>query len=177
MTQGIETMLNLPPLEEALRERGLLPEDPDPGLGDDGEETPDPELARILEVAQAAETQLATVEGKDHADAMDMVFKETLEHARNIVDLGFNIDHARAARMFEVAATMYSRAIEAKDTKRKRQLEAMKLALDKRKLDLEERKLKHEMGEQPEAMQADAVIVEDRNDLIKRLRAQMKGGE
>ena len=51
----------------------------------------------------------------------------------------------------------------------------MKLALDQRKLDLDEKKLKAQLGEttEPKIIDGEATVIrEDRNELIKRLRAQ-----
>src|SRR5206468_2670849 len=102
--------------------------------------------------------RFALIQGQDHSDAMDKVYKETLKHAQDIMDLGFNIDHARAARMFEVASAMYGRAIEAKDKKRDAQLRALKLAMEQQKLELDETRLRHEMGER-DTITTDGVIV------------------
>ncbi len=172
MTQGMETFLNLPALDDALREKGLLPEENTADRSDDG--TDDPVLINTVAMAQAAEQRLVMVEGRDHAEAMDKLFKETLQHAHDIMDLGFNVDPARSARMFEVATAMYGRAIEAKNSKRDAQLKAMKLALDQRRLDLDEERLRHQRGEADPIDAPSSVIVEDRNELIRRMREQIK---
>jgi len=174
MTQGIEKIFNLPSMEDILKEKGVLPEEPiDETPSDefecDGE--PDPELMHTLEMAQ---NRIDMVEGKDHSDAMDNLHKETLKHAQDLMDFGFNIDVSRARGIFEVAAAMYGRAIEAKNSKREAQLKAMKLALDQRKLDLDEKRIKAQLGEtEANTIPGEATIVrEDRNEIIKRLREQ-----
>ncbi len=106
--------------------------------------------------------------GSDHADAMAEVYKDMLKTARDLVDLGFNVDTRSAATIFEKSAMFYKGAIDAMDSKRKRELDAMKLVLDSRKLENEEKRLNHELGEKP--IDAEATILEDRNELIRRAR-------
>jgi hypothetical protein len=67
---------------------------------------------------------------------------------------------------------LYSTALKAKETKRDMQLKTMKLMLDSRKLDLEEKRLNHDLGDRP--FDAEATIVEDRNELIRMAREQAK---
>ena len=170
MTQGIERMLGLPPLEDALREHGLLDEDAVPDFEVSAEV---PQLQGFTEMADQAGRQLAAMGGVDHSEAMDGVYKEALKHARSMMDLGFNIDPSRMRGIFEVATVMYARALEAKNAKRDAELKAMKLMLDSRKLDLEERKFRAVMGEG--MIEAEAtVITEDRNELLRRIREQNK---
>lgn len=177
MTQGLDNLLNLPSMEEILKEKGVLPKveneiNPDEFVS---EEETDNELLRTVEMAQQAQKRLDMVEGTDHSEAMDKLHAETLKHAQDLMDLGFNIDLPRARGIFEVAANMYGRAIEAKNAKRDAQLKAMKLALDQRKLDLEEKKLKldYPESEQNKTIIGNGTIIkEDRNELIKRLRAE-----
>lgn len=125
-------------------------------------------LSTAVALADQAATALAIQDGDGHSQAMDEIHKETLKTARDLVDLGFNVDQRSAATIFEKATMMYKTALDAKDSKRKLQLEAMKIMQTSRKLDLEERKLQHEMGDVP--VDAEATIVEDRNELIKRIR-------
>ena len=63
--------------------------------------------------------------------------------------------------------------MDAKNSKRDAQLKMMKVLQDQRKLELDELKLKHEMGDTP-VDKADVIMVEDRNQLLKRLRDDMK---
>jgi len=109
------------------------------------------------------------VEGSDHANAMDKIHEETLKHAQDMMDLGYNVDMPRQRGIFEIATMMYARAIEAKNSKRDAQLKTMKLALDQRKLDLDEKKLRHEIGEQT-VNAGVTVTMGDRNEILKRMR-------
>lgn len=155
MTKGIHDFFDLPEMDKAFG-----PGDVDPVAE---------ALVSSLD-AGAMTDKLAGMDGRDHGEAMDKVFDETLKHAQSIMDLGFNIDHARAARMFEVGATMYKVAVDAKNSKRDAQIKTMELILKQQKHELEKRIA----GEaSPETMDA-AVVVEDRNELIKRLREQAK---
>jgi hypothetical protein len=116
-------------------------------------------------------------EGKDHSEAMYKVFNETLKHAQDLMDLGFNIDTRSMRGIFEVATNMYNTAISAKNSKRDAQLKAMKLALDQRKLDLDEKRIKSQLNEPEQPVLENGsgtVIVEDRNALIKRIRENAK---
>ena len=166
MTQGIRNMLNLPSMED------LLNEDLDISEEDmESEEANQASLDAAVMLAERAEQSL-TINDGGHAEAMDVIHKETLKHARDLADLGFNVDQRSAATIFEKSTMMYKVAQDAKDSKRKMQLDAMKLMQNQRKLELDEMKLRHEMGEQ--VIETESTIIEDRNELIKRLREQAK---
>jgi len=185
MTRGIEETLNLPSLEEALREKGLEA----PGItsaAPSEEEVEDvsedemvaevPDGLDLTHAEQAAELarrvrRMKQASGEDHEVAMDSLHKEGLSHARSLIDLAFNIDHARARGIFEQAANFYKIAMDSKNSKRDAQLKAMKLALDQRRVELEERKLlgPEEVAEATPVQQG-AVMVEDRNELLRRWR-------
>jgi len=178
VTQGIERMLNLPSLEDILREKGVLPEGETiepvndteiPNMLPENEE-----LMRTVEMAKQAQSRLDMVEGIDHSEAMDKLHKETLKHAQDMMDLGFNIDQRSARGIFEVAVNMYGRAIEAKNAKRDAQLKSLKLALEQRKLELDEKRINAQIGEQDRnTIPGEGVVIrEDRNELIKRIREQ-----
>ncbi|CAM6054461.1 unnamed protein product [Sphagnum tenellum] len=179
MTKGIIAALNLPSMEDVLREQGVLPDKSAEDVTDDNvsSDVPDSELMRTVEMAQQAQTRLDMVEGTDHAIALDKVFTETLKHAQDLMDLGFNVDIPRARGIFEVAANMYGQAISAKNSKRDAQLKAMKLALDQRKLDLDEKRLNAQLGEtEKNTIVGEATVIkEDRNELIKRMREKKDG--
>lgn len=173
MTRGIETMLNLPHLDDLLKGEGMLQHAP--AAPEDTQDL-DAKLAQALALAEQAEKKLALVNGTDHAESMDALYDEIRKHAQDLMDLGFNIDHARARGIFEVASSMFKNAIDAKNSKRDAELKAMRLALDEKKLELERLRVHHEtgLGAAGGGIIAEAVVVEDRNELIKRLRAQIK---
>jgi len=111
-----------------------------------------------------------TLEGADHSAAMDNLHNEILQHARDLMAYGFNIDHPRARGIFEIAAALYGHAITSKSSKRDAQLRAMKLALDAKRVDLEEKRTNSAIGF---VDTEGAVLVEDRNELLRRIREQM----
>lgn len=167
MTRGIEDMLNLPHLEDLLKDNGME--------SDDNTEENDRRLAEALAIAEQAEQRLAMTTGADHALAMDDLYTEIKKHAQDLMDLGYNIDHARARGIFEIASSMFKNAIDAKNSKRDAELKAMKLALDEKRLELDRIRVKFEtgMGSTGDGEIREAVIVEDRNVLLKQLRDQM----
>lgn len=170
MTRGIEDMLNLPHMDEVLKSRGVdhLEDDLDEGVT----ATDEIAISQSTDLMDAAAQKLAMVEGTDHAKAMDVIYTETLEHSRNLMDLAYNVDERSRRGILEIAATMYKNAIDAKNSKRDMQLRVMKIMQDQQKLELDERKWRTEIGE--EAVESRAVVIEDRNELIKQIRAQAK---
>ena len=168
MTKGISNMLNMPTLEEALREQNANAEPAEPVTPPDEVKIEDT-VGRLNELT----TRMALLDGTDHSAAMDEIYKEILGHARDLMDYGFNIDSPRARGIFEVASAMYGHAMSAANSKRDAQLKAMRLALDRKKVDLEEKRTNHVIGQQAATLTTDnTIIVEDRNELIRRLRAQ-----
>ena len=75
--------------------------------------------------------------------------------------------------MFEVAEKFYKSAMDAKNSKRDAQLKMMKILQDQRKLELDEIRMKHDMGDKP-IDTADVVMVEDRNQLLRKLKDEIK---
>lgn len=106
------------------------------------------------------------VEGRDHADKMDEIHRQTLQHAAELMEFGYNAEPNRSRGFFEIAASMYGRAIEASNSKRESQLKAMRLALIQRKQELD---AKTETQTFQSTGNGDVVIVEDRNALLRRL--------
>jgi phage-related minor tail protein len=88
------------------------------------------------------------------------------------MDLAYNVDDRARRGILEIAVSMYKNTIDAKNSKREMQLKVMKLMQDQQKLDLDERKFRADQGE--EVIETKSTIVEDRNELIKRIRAQSK---
>lgn len=161
MTQGLEKALGLPHLDDLL---------------DDEPKTKPVAKASDEAVAldlQSVEAFASLIKGTDHGDAMDEVHEEALKHARDIVDLGFNIDPAKARGMFEQGANFYKIAIDAKNSKRDAQLKAMKLILDHRKFELEKAQASGTVTPTP-TIEAEATVVMTHNDLLRRYHADKK---
>ena len=155
MTVGMEKFFDLPPLDEVLKANGIDVET------DDGN--------NIV-------SQRSSLEGNDHSESMESLHEEIVQHARDLMAYGYNIDMPRQRGIFEIAASMYGHAMAAKVSKRDAQLKSIKLALDSRKVDLEEKRTNHIIG-QTQAATIDGngtIVVEDRNELLKKLREQIK---
>jgi RNA processing factor Prp31 len=170
MTQGLRNLLNLPSLDDVLKTKGIDVNTPPPDAPPDEQQ-----ISHTLEKLQHLTDRMALADGSDHTEAMNELYKEIVTHARDLMAYGFNIDSPRARGIFEVAATMYGHAMSAANSKREAQMKTIRLALDRKKVDLEERRTNHMVGQQAATMDhADnTIIVEDRNELIKRLRNQI----
>ena len=173
INENIVDMLNLRPLDEVLKEKGV---DVEPAAEPVAEpeiesEEVDEETQNAVAALEDMSAKMSLMDGTDHADAMDELHKETLEHARDLMSYGFNIDHPRARGIFEIAASMYAHAISAKNAKRDAQLKALKLAMDRKRIELEEKRTNHTIGQTDTKIADDGtILVEDRNELLRRMR-------
>ena len=169
INDNIVDMLNLRPLDEMLKEKGVEVETPP-----EAKETPEDEVQNAVATLREISAKIAMIEGTDHSEAMDELHKEILGHARDLMSYGFNIDHPRARGIFEIAASMYAHAISAKNSKREAQLKAMKLSMDKKRVELEEKRTNHAVGQSSAMIATDGtILVEDRNELLRRLREKI----
>jgi hypothetical protein len=168
MTIHLDNAFGLPHLDDLMKDEGVLPV-AETQVVETMTETQATQLVSGLQKAHAATSNLDAV---DHAKAMDTIHDETLDYAQKVMDLGFNIDPARAPRMFEVATGLYKTAIDAKNSKRDAQLKAAQLMINQQKLELDKLQM---TGQASEAIETKGVMVEDRNELLKRIRAQARG--
>lgn len=166
MSKGITDSLNMRSLEDIMAET-------------DQEEIGD-ELAEIDEDDEqvhntpTAGTDLITskqMRGSEHGKRMDEIYSEAIDVARQIVDMGMNIDPAKAPRMFEVANQLFKTAQDSADSKRDSELQLMKLIQNQQKLELDRKRLAAELGEKGE-ISGEVIMVEDRNKLLQMLRDQ-----
>jgi hypothetical protein len=171
MTVGISDFLNLPTLQEVLKkdkkEETISEEEIEKEI--------DEQASKSTAILHDMSARLLLLEGTDHSEAMDELHQEIVQHARDLMAYGFNTDMRGARGIFEVAGQFYGHAISTKNSKRDAQLKAIKLAMDKKKLDLDEKKTNHIIGNQTQvaSISGGNVVVEDRNELIKRLREEM----
>lgn len=163
MTKGLDKVFGLPSMEDILAET---------------EETEEKELEVVQqpELPSIDHTFLDNEAAEEHGRAMDVIHDEMLQHAKDIAELAFDLDPARAPRMLEVGAMYYKGAMEAKNSKRDAQLKLLKLINDDRKLKLEEAKFAAERGELG-SDKADVIMIEDRNALLKRLKEEASKSE
>lgn len=168
MTRSFAEALGIPHLDDLLAEQGIEATQAVPEGSTHREQAPAP----VTAVAQVTSMVDGSAEAKDHANKAELVYTEALDHAQKVFDLGYNIDPARAPRMFEVATGLLKLALDAADSKRDAQLKAKKLMLDQQKLDLERQR----MGEVTPGttIETTATMVEDRNELIKRHLAEAR---
>lgn len=171
MSRVIQEAFDLPTLEDLLRA---------PRETDDGEvitdemvndsDIDDGEVADFTNslISGSIKVDPDTVEAKDHADNTDDIFGQTLQHAQDLMDLGYNVDTRSAGRIFETAANMYKIALDAKNSKRDAQLKAQKLKIENEKL----KALLRQQSGGGDVLEQEAVVMADRNDMIKRLRGQ-----
>lgn len=169
MTIHLDNAFGLPHLDDLMKDEGLVPKQPsETGIT----EADADQIVAGLTVAKNNAVSTGLDSG-DHAKSMDLLFDETLDYAQKVMDLGFNIDPARAPRMFEVATGLYKAAMDAKNSKYDAQLKAQQLMLNREKFSLEKNGAQGDPA--TDAIETRGVMVEDRNELLKRLRAQTKG--
>jgi hypothetical protein len=145
-----------------------------PSMEDVLDETDDSETENLPVAVNDASSEListAELKAQEHGAAMDDIYKSVLKHANDAAELAFDLDPARAPRMLEVAGNLFKAAMDAKNSKRDAQLKLMKLLQDQQKLDLDRRRFQLESGE-VESEKAEVVMVEDRNEILRRLRAE-----
>ena len=173
MSKSIQDALDLPTLEDLLKA---------PRQTDEGEEITDQmveeddnsiveEMTTALATGNVTKEMADEREARDHARRADDIHDEVLQHAKDLMDLGYNVDTRSAGRIFETAAGMYKLALEAKNSKRDAQLKALKLQLEERKLD---QMAKQKSGDDDNVVPGEHVIIEDRNEMIKRLREEAR---
>jgi hypothetical protein len=167
MTKHLDNAFGLPHLDDLMREEGAIEATQvEPVITEE-------EANQLVSGMKHAVSQAQDVDTADHAKSMDQIYDETLDYAQKVMDLGFNIDPARAPRMFEVANGLYKTAVDAKNSKMEAKFKAQQLLLNKMKLELDRQSGGGEGGS--DAIETKGIMTEDRNELIKRLVAQKKG--
>ena len=159
MTKGLDKVFGLPSMEEILAETEE---------GTDTEENAENTNTTNAIVEAPQHSLMNTKAIEDHGNAMDVIHDEMLQHAKDITELAYDLDPARAPRLLEVGAMYYKGAMDAKNSKRDAELKMLTLLQNERKLKIEETKL----GLSKVSDKADVVMVEDRNTLLKRLREE-----
>lgn len=169
MTRSFAEALGIPHLDDLLKEQGIEAQQAVPEGATPRDQMPAPAPAAPLPATSLVD---GSAEAKDHSNKAELVYTEALDHAQKVFDLGYNIDPARAPRMFEVATGLLKLALDAADSKREAQLKAKKLMIEQQKLDLERQR----MGEVTPGttIETTATMVEDRNELIKRHLAEAR---
>jgi hypothetical protein len=177
MSKQIESILNLPRLEDALREAGVDPTD----VVEDDEELPDedapvdyedPKLAKMANALQnthGLERNLSDAEGtEEHTKEMDVLYEAAMRSHKDILDLGFNVEAKQAAGMFQASAKFLELAMKASTNKTDARMARIKLAMEKQKLAYELKQHQDEGVIEGEAPVAGQLM--DRNELMASRR-------
>lgn len=171
MTRSIEDELNLPRLEDALKELGQqIP--PEETLEESEDHEAVSNFANMLEHAGSVTSdQLDPLAlGQDeHAEEMDEVYTKAMRVHEELKDLGFNIEAKHAGSIMGPAAQFLEMAMKAANSKHDSRMKAAKLRMEREKLDHELRKNQTDGVIEGDAS-APGGIVADRNDLMKKLR-------
>ena len=165
MSKTIQDALDLPTIENLLKSNA----DEIANVEADSEDTA---ICNAIAAGGITPEMADAREAKDHADSMDVIYNEALQHAKDLMDLGYNVDTRSAGRIFENSANMFKIAIDAKNSKRKSQLDLIKSQQEQQKINIIERRSKGENDGTSGAIETGSVIIEDRNELIRRLRGE-----
>jgi hypothetical protein len=157
MTKKLEELFNLPETEtteEVVTDTTQLAE---PTTID---------LEEKLEQFDKIAAALPRVKGLgDIADAeLDALASKAEKAYDDLLDLGMNVEARYGARMFEVAAQMMNAAITAKSAKIDKKLKMVELQLKKYAAD------KKHGDAAGETLQAENVLITDRNSLLEKLK-------
>ncbi len=148
MSKSIEDMLNLPPMSSF----------------DEPAET-------VSVPAPAPETSPVKAFEDDHAESMDKIFKETLGHASDLMDYGYNAEPRSQSTIWEKANMLYNTALNAKKSKRDAQHKEYELELKRRRLVLDEKKFDNSLLDGGDGTPIPPTSKEgwfDRNDLVRQ---------
>jgi hypothetical protein len=155
MTKKLEEILNIDITEETV----IAP----------GEATPVStiDLQEKLEEFDKISAALPRVKGLgDMSDSeLDGLAAKAEQAYDDLMDLGMNVEARYGARMFEVAASMLTAAIQAKTNKIDKKLKMVDLQL--KKLAIEK---KHGQEDSSEAVQGEGYILTDRNSILEKLK-------
>jgi hypothetical protein len=157
MTKRLEEVLNISPNEEPF----IAPEPTNT------EPVTTIDLQEKLEEFDKIASALPRVKGLgDMADGeLDALASKAEQAYDDLMDLGMNVDPRYGSRMFEIAAQMMNAAIVAKTNKIDKKLKMVDLQLKKLAID---RKHGNEGGN--DTIEAQGVIVTDRNSILEKLK-------
>jgi hypothetical protein len=151
MTKKLEELLNLPQDDEEV----VIPAEPITIS-----------LQEKLEEFDKISAALPRVKGLgDISDfELDALANKAEKAYDDLMDLGMNVEARYGARMFEVAGNMLNAAITAKSAKIDKKLKMVELQLKKYAVD------KKDGNANPDSVQAEGVLITDRNSLIAKLK-------
>ena len=135
-----------------------------PSLDDLSEKDNDLSMEESLSKAK----QLATTHKEQdyfelHDTEMDEIADLAVEYAKDLHDLGMNVDVKNAGEIFSASASMFKIAVDARHLKMDKRLKLMKLELDRIKMD-------RTTPESTEVVEASNVRIIDRSELLAQLK-------
>ena len=155
MTKKLEELFNLEETAEVIETPEVAP--------------PTHEEVNSLEKSYQAVAEitrgLPQIKELDELDdkALDDLAKKAEDAYDDLMDLGLNVEVRYASRIFEVASSMMSNAINAKTAKIDKRLKAVDLQLKKLKID-------NDSGADPnDVINGAGYVITDRNELLKKL--------
>lgn len=181
MTKQLTETLNLPSLEEAIKESNESIDQENIDKIKEAEKelndlkNNDPETAQQYVDAYAKtrslEKSLADHDGlKEHDQDMNLIAQEAMDSYKALTDLAHNVTPAHSGKIFEQATQMLKISMDAKNAKSDKKLRMWRLQLEQARLmrDLERDK---EDGPIDATLneENDTVII-NRNELFKRLK-------
>ena len=160
MTKKLETLLNLPPKDGPDLEKPPKEETPPAIIN----------LQQNLEDFDKISAALPQVKGLgDMSDTeLDSLANKAEQAFDDLMDLGMNVEAKYGSRMFEVAGTMLTAAINAKSAKIDKKLKMVDLQLKKLAID------KKNAPESDDPIEGKGYIVTDRNSLLEKLKNMNK---
>ena len=160
MTKKLEELFNLP--EQEVTDAVETPTEVN--------DVPVISLQEKLEEFDKISAALPRVKGLgDISDAeLDALANKAEKAYDDLMDLGMNVEARYGARMFEVAGTMLQAAITAKSNKIDKKLKMVELQLKKYAVD------KKSGDQEQTSIQAEGVLITDRNSLLEKLKNMNK---
>lgn len=180
MTKALEDELNIPRLKEALEKNQKAEEEVkevEAELEAELDEIEGIDADKVEQVTKALESLsssnendgLVTSRDLENLDEeLDEIAEDSIEYYHDLMDLGFNSSPVQRARIFEVASSMVSNAINARTAKVDKKLKLMKLELEQARFD---RTLAKDQG--ITATIEGEIIIDDRNKLLDSIREKV----
>ncbi len=154
MTKKLEELFNLESAEPAKVEAPPVPTHQEVRSLDDS-------YKAVQEITRGL-PQIKELDDLDDKELDDLA-KKAEEAYDDLMDLGMNVEVRYSGRIFEVASSMMTNAINAKTAKIDKKLKAIDLQLKKYKID-------KDANEDPnDIINGQGYIITDRNELLKKL--------
>ncbi len=157
MTKKLEELFNLDPKEEAVESRAAEV----PVRTHQEVRSLDDSYKAVQENSRGL-PQIKQLDDLDDRELDDLA-KKAEEAYDDLMDLGMNVEVRYSGRIFEVASSMMTNAINAKTAKIDKKLKAIDLQLKKYKID-------KDANEDPnDVLNGVGYVISDRNELLKKL--------